>query len=105
MTESVLELVLGGAGGEGFAEGTKVRVRVGVEVVEGAVPGRCVSRRRLLVDARQFPEDEAEDLGEQGVKGADGVDVREAGGSENPMDCLELVEDGSDGQAVFGEDA
>src|SRR6266567_3189618 len=89
--ESVFELVGRGGGGERFAESVKVRVCVGIELVEGVVPSRGVRRGGLLVDAGEFPDDEAEHVGEQGVEGADGVDVGEAGGAENPMGFLELV--------------
>ena len=48
--ESVLELVGRGGGGEGFAESVKVRVRVGIELVEGVVASPGVQSGGLLAD-------------------------------------------------------
>jgi hypothetical protein len=59
----------------------------------------------LLVDAGQFPDDESEDVGQQRVEGAHGVAVGEAGGDEDAVELLELVEHRADGEAAVGQDA
>lgn len=65
---------------------------------------RC-TRRRVVGARGEFPDDEAEDVGEQRVEGSDGSDVGEAGGAQDGVDGLELLEDGPDGEPSLGEDA
>jgi hypothetical protein len=101
--EAVLELVGRRGRGERVSELVERGVRVGVEVVERGDPRACVGGG-LLMDMRQLPHDEAEHVREQGVEGPDRVGRREAGGTQDRSDLLELVEDGTDGESAVGQD-
>ena len=104
MPESVLKLLRRCDGGELWTKGVEVWVGGGVEAIEGVVPGCCVGRGGLLVNAGQLPGDEPEHVAEQRVEGSDGVEVGEAGGPQDGVDGLELLEDGPYREPSLGED-
>ena len=103
MIEAVLELVVRRGGGKRVAQRVQRGVRVGIEVIQGVGPPRGVGGGGLLVHTGQFPHDEPEDVGEQGVEGADGVAWSESGGAQDRVRLFKLVEDGADGESPVGE--